>query len=89
MSTWQLHVVDWDLSTWLPDNSEKAAYTDGKDRNTESDAKQASGVGGGCWHNIFRQSSFSDLIRGILQHPAHVVTLQLRCYARGVSKVGR
>ena len=82
MSTWQLHVVDWDLSTWLPDNSERAAYTDGKDRNTESDAKQASGVGGGCWHNVFRQSSFSDLIRGILQHPADVVTLQLRCYAR-------
>jgi len=89
MSMWQLHIVDWDLSTWLPDNLESAPNTDGQDRNTKSDAEHASGLSGGCWHCIFRQSSFSDLIRGILQHPADVVMSQLRCYAHGVSKVGR
>ena len=66
---WQFHFVDWDVSAWLH-------VPEGAD----IESKGSSGVGGGCWNSIFRQSGFVDLSQKILQHPAHIVMLQLRHY---------
>lgn len=66
----QMRAVVWDLHKWLPFDISEAGG-------------QGTGLSGdSCWHGVFRQPMFAQLLQEILQHPAEVVMLQLRCCER-------
>lgn len=85
-STQQVRLVEWDLSEWLTEDPESPAVLEGSD--SEANAPE-SGVKGGGWRGLLRQSQFVPLLQEILRHPADVVMLRLRRHERCVSVVHR
>ena len=68
---WQINAVVWDAAAWLP--------------LTTGDGPACSGTGlsgDECWHSVFGQEMFTQLILEIMQRPASLVMLKLKCCKR-------
>lgn len=65
----QIRTVTWDLMAWLP-----------LDPGLDVRATGTGLSGDKCWHSVFGQSLCAQLLMEIVQHPAELVMLQLRCH---------
>lgn len=60
---WQLRVAVWDLLAWLP-----------FDPASKPGSGAATGLSGpACWHSVFGDELFTELVTAVLQSPADLV----------------